>query len=183
MASEHTATARLTLALAASVVFHGALLAPLASSRLRSGSQQPTAAFDVILTSPSAEREVPVASTRKVALEALAASVMTPAKPILPTKAQPGEGGLDSPPQPLVDIAPDYPEGAFALGLSGKVEVEVWVDEKGRVENARVVETTMADAFNSSALKAVHDMRFTPGMSGGLPVKSSIRAVIVYDLR
>ena len=90
---------------------------------------------------------------------------------------------MDSPPQPLNDIAPDYPEGAFALGLSGKVEVDVWVDERGQVEDARVVATTMADAFNNSALRAVHNMRFTPGMSAGRPVKSSIRAVIVYELQ
>lgn len=175
---EHTA--RLTLALAASVVFHGAVLGPIASSRLTSGGQPQSAVLDVILTAPSAELQVPVVSPQKLALETLAAPKT---QPRLPEKSQPGEGGTDSPPQPLIDIAPDYPEGAFALGLSGKVEVEVWVDETGRVENARVVETTMADAFNSSALKAVHDMRFAPGMSGGVPVKSSIRAVIVYDLK
>lgn len=184
MTAEHTATARLALALAASVVLHGTLLASFASPRLKPGGHQPTATLDVILTTPPAAQslQTPAVSTPQVALAALAAPAT---KPSLPTKARPDqhEGESDSPPLPLIDIAPEYPEGAFALGLSGKVEVDVWVDENGRVENAMVVATTMADAFNRSALKAVHEMRFTPGMSGGMPVKSSIRAVIVYELK
>ena len=111
------------------------------------------------------------------------AALVAPTTVRPPAKSRSHAGELDSPPQPLLDITPEYPEGAFAQGLSGKVEVAVWVDETGRVENAMVVATTMADAFNRSALKAVHEMRFTPGMSGGKPVKSAIRAVIVYELQ
>ena len=180
---EHTA--RLTLALAASAAIHGALLAPFAfvSARLKSGGQQQPAALEVMLTSPAMEQQAPAVANLKLAMESLASRVTTAAKSSAPSKDQQGESGMDSAPQPLIDIVPDYPEGAFALGLSGKVEVEVWVDERGHVENARVIETTMADTFNRSALKAVHEMRFAPGMSGGVPVKISIRTVIVYDLK
>ena len=175
--AEPMASARLTLALAASVLIHGALLASFALPRLKPGGSQPRATLDVILASPSPQ--APAVSSPRLTLATAAAK----SRPATKTPSHHQGGEMDSPPQPLNDIAPDYPEGAFALGLSGKVEVDVWVDERGQVEDARVVATTMADAFNNSALRAVHNMRFTPGMSAGRPVKSSIRAVIVYELQ
>lgn len=184
MRAKHTARTRLTQALAASVLLHGALLASFASPRLKPGGHQLPAALEVSLTSLAAEQSLPAPAvpTPQVSPVAFAAAPAKP-NPEKTFQTDQGEGKMDSPPQPLADIAPEYPESAFALGLSGKVEVDVWVDETGRIENATVVATTMADAFNRSALKAVHDTRFTPGMSGGKPVKSSLRAVIVYELQ
>lgn len=126
---------------------------------------------------------VPAVSVPRLALATPAAPISKPNQPPKTAAARRESGDIDRPPEPLLNIRPEYPEGAFAAGLSGKVEVEVWVDERGSVENARVVSTTMTDVFNRSALKAVHEMRFTPGMRGGMPVKSSIRAVIMYDLK
>ena len=185
MTAERSPAARLTLALTVSAALHGALLASFTSPRLRPGGSRPAAALQVTLMSPVAGQSLPVpaVSAPQLALAAPAAPSTKPSQPAKQAAAELESGDIDRPPEPLLDISPAYPEGAFAAGLSGKVEVEVWVDERGRVENAVVISTTMADAFNRSALKAVHEMRFTPGMRGGMPVKSSIRAVIVYDLK
>ncbi len=86
-------------------------------------------------------------------------------------------------PSPLTRIEPEYPEAAFALGISGKVEVDVWVDASGQVENAFVVSSTLDGVFNRSALKAVREARFAPRLVQGKPTRGVYRAVIVYALK
>ena len=186
MIGQRTPDRRLILAIAISLALHGAVLASFASKRLKPGvpHAQTTLNASLLPVPPTSAAPMPEVTPPKAqtAGPSIVAANQPEIHPVPPTPPV-GEGGLDSLPLPLADIEPEYPESAYAQKLSGKVEVEVWIDETGRVEDARVVAATIADIFNQSALKAVHETRFTPGIAGGLPVKSAIHAVIVYEYK
>lgn len=56
---------------------------------------------------------------------------------------------------------PVFPEAALKARLSGSVVVEIIVDEKGSVENVRIMSSTNP-IFNDNAIEAVKTWRFTP---------------------
>jgi len=166
-------TTRLDWALLLSVALHAALLFSFATA----GGLRPGAAA------------VPEKRPLSVLLPAQGApspdidpSASSPATLPNAPQARQGQGERRGFPSPLAQIEPEYPEAAYALGISGKVEVEVVVDASGRVEDAFVVSTTLDGVFNRSALKAVRETRFAPGMVAGKPTKGVYRAVIVYSL-
>ncbi len=72
--------------------------------------------------------------------------------------------------------SPEYPPMALRLGIRGKVDVEMVVDENGAVESARIV-TSSNRMFDEPVLKAVRTWRFTP------PVNRSGQKVAVYYLK
>jgi TonB family protein len=63
-------------------------------------------------------------------------------------------------PQPLSRIAPDYPAAARAVGLEGRVVVQLIVNEEGRVVDAKVLQASNP-IFAEPALSAVRQWRFT----------------------
>ena len=65
--------------------------------------------------------------------------------------------------------APAYPEVARRMRLAGLVEVEVLVDETGKVTSARAL--SGPPALRDVAVKAANQARFSPTKLSGLPVK------------
>jgi protein TonB len=72
---------------------------------------------------------------------------------------------------------PEYPAEARTKHLSGKVTVDVMIDEDGKVISARAVSgpPELRKAAEAAALKA----RFTPTKLSGTPVK--VKGAITYD--
>jgi len=76
-------------------------------------------------------------------------------------------------PQPL------YPVIAKKAGIQGAVNIQILVDELGRVVSAQIVS---GNAFlNPAAKEAALRARFTPTTLNGVPVK--IQGVITYNFR
>ncbi len=170
---------RLKPALAASTAIHCLLLAGFATHAGLPGS--PGHPVEQI------QAQAPLQATlRKIVAQpdpkpTVAAALVDAAGPAAAAKA--AVTGDERGPLPLHPIAAAYPEGALAMGISAKVEVRALVDETGRVEQASVVSSTLADVFDRSALTAVQATRFVPATAAGRPVKSSYRAVIFYDIK
>lgn len=57
-------------------------------------------------------------------------------------------------------VAPEYPPSAIAMGLKGRVVVQLVVNEAGHVVDAQIMSTTNA-IFNEAALRAVRQWEFT----------------------
>jgi TonB family protein len=74
--------------------------------------------------------------------------------------------------QPLVMPALRYPEELAGTGVSAKVRVKVFVDELGVVRKTEVVQSAPHRAFEAAAMAAWEDVRFTPAIKDGRPVKS-----------
>jgi protein TonB len=73
--------------------------------------------------------------------------------------------------------APPYPRIAVATRIQGTVNVEILIDEEGRVVSARAVDGHAV--LRTAAEQAARQARFTPTILGGRPVKVS--GVITYN--
>jgi len=69
-------------------------------------------------------------------------------------------------PRPLSRPAPAYTDAARAAGVSGKVRVEITVDEQGRVASARVIQG-LGYGLDEAALAAARAMTFEPAVRCG----------------
>jgi TonB family protein len=117
------------------------------------------------------------------------ASATLPAEPN-PTlaKARPpaGPGGVDSPlpdkwyTAAEVDVraepqnAPrlDYPAELATSGLSAIVRLRIFIDERGAVRKVELAEAGPNRAFDIVAQRAWDEVRFSPALKQGVPVKS-----------
>ncbi len=80
--------------------------------------------------------------------------------------------GLDPPPRPLDDIAPDFPEAAGTRG--GSVVLRLFISETGAVDKIEIVRSTPPGLFDAAALAAFGSARFSPGFLAGVPVRSQV---------
>jgi len=89
---------------------------------------------------------------------------------------------VDEPPEPVVNVQPEYPEIARQAGLEGKVLVEAIIDENGNVIDARI-KYSDNEIFNEAALAAMRKMKFKPAKQKGIPVKVKIIQPFIFKLR
>ena len=72
---------------------------------------------------------------------------------------------------------PNYPPAAVAVNAQGKVDVQVLIDESGRVISAKAVSGN--PLLRLAAENAARNARFTPTLLSNVPVK--VTGVIVYN--
>ncbi|MFA5668298.1 MAG: energy transducer TonB [Balneolaceae bacterium] len=75
-----------------------------------------------------------------------------------------------------------YPEMATRAGIEGRVTIQFIVNEKGEVENPRVIRG-IGGGCDEEALKAVMQAKFKPGMQRGRPVRVQYSLPIVFKLQ
>jgi TonB family protein len=83
----------------------------------------------------------------------------------------------------LLEYTMLYPDEALELGLEGKVMLRVMVNEKGRVTEAYVVESSGYSLLDSAAVKSGYTFVFSIPYVDGKPVRSTILIPIEYSLR
>jgi TonB family protein len=88
---------------------------------------------------------------------------------------------VDEPPQPLVQVQPEYPEEARKAGLEGRVIVVAVVDENGDVIEASIYRSDNP-IFNEAALEAAKKMKFKPGRQKDIAVKVKVLIPFVFRL-
>jgi protein TonB len=72
---------------------------------------------------------------------------------------------------------PTYPAAAVAANIEGKVDVQVLIDESGRVVSAKAVSGN--GMLRMAAEQAARNARFSPTLLSNVPVK--VTGVIVYN--
>lgn len=72
---------------------------------------------------------------------------------------------------------PDYPASAITLGIQGKVDIQVLIDETGKVISAKAVSGHIL--LKSAAEQSARRARFSPTYLSKIPVKVS--GVITYN--
>ena len=75
-----------------------------------------------------------------------------------------------------------YPELAKRAGIEGKVYVLAYIDETGKVADAKVIKGIGAGC-NEAAVAAVKAVSFTPGRKNGEPVKVQVTIPILFKLQ
>ena len=79
-------------------------------------------------------------------------------------------------------VPPNYPFNLRRIGISGIVTVSCLIDEKGGVQDIRVVKTSN-EQFSQPALDAVLKWKFKPANKGGVPVPLRINIPIQFNIK
>jgi periplasmic protein TonB len=121
----------------------------------------------------------------------LPASLVLPASLFATGRAeesQPSRRVLRAPSSPVndYDVAPrssrrarpDYPKAAYEKGIEGTVHLEILIDEKGRVAQARV--TKSIPELDGAALACVTKWRFVPAQKEGRPVAALAVVTVTF---
>jgi TonB family protein len=66
-------------------------------------------------------------------------------------------------------------------GVNGSVDLELGIDEAGRVISASVAASSGYDILDAAALKLTEAMRFSPAEASGKPVPASVRVPITFS--
>jgi len=75
-----------------------------------------------------------------------------------------------------------YPEMARRAGIEGRVYVQFIVNERGEVEDPRVIRG-IGGGCDEEAIRAVRQAQFRPGMQRGRPVRVQYSLPIVFRLQ
>jgi len=94
-----------------------------------------------------------------------------------------GVGEIDRPLTPLARVPPMYPMQARRRGVEGWVKVRFIVNEKGKVEEIRIIESHPQEVFEEAVIRCVSNWRFTPGTVEGFPVKTWVETAVQFDLQ
>lgn len=86
---------------------------------------------------------------------------------------------LDRPLQAIATPAPAYPAGLHEQGVRGRVVVEYYVDEAGRVRMPEVVQAE-SDLLAGLSLHALEQWQFTPPSSHGRSVLVRVRQAFEF---
>ena len=74
-----------------------------------------------------------------------------------------------------------YPEKAKQNGTEGKVFLQVYIDETGKVVKTAVIKSA-GELLDNAAAAAIRKTGFTPGIVNGKPVKVKVVIPIVFKL-
>lgn len=80
-----------------------------------------------------------------------------------------------------IDDLIDYPMAALRANLEGKVEANVYVNNKGSVDSCQIISSTNP-IFELSAISTIKKMRYTPPKRGGMPMPFRYRQTVDFLL-
>lgn len=93
------------------------------------------------------------------------------------------EAGSDNKAARAVSVVnPKYPASAQARGISGFVIIEVSLNERGQVLDAKVLSSNPTGVFENSALEAIFKWKFEPAISEGKAVATKIKQKVNFEL-
>jgi periplasmic protein TonB len=75
---------------------------------------------------------------------------------------------------------PRYPQEAFVKRIEGTVELEILIDEAGRVVEARVVKSI--PLLDAAAIETVRAWLFAPAIKNGYAVATLARAPVTFRI-
>ncbi|NOU30175.1 MAG: energy transducer TonB [Polyangiaceae bacterium] len=84
-------------------------------------------------------------------------------------------------PKALAVPQPAYTDAARAAGISGRVRVEITVDERGHVARVRVLEG-LGYGLDEAALASARAATFDPAMRCGKPVSATFTVAMRFTL-
>jgi TonB family protein len=99
-----------------------------------------------------------------------------------PDEPYTGEFGRDNGPKFLKRAPISYPIFARKVGKEGRVLLRLSIDEKGKLDNIKVV-SSGGFGFDEAAVEAIKHSTFLPAMRGGKPVRSEVLLTVKFKLR
>lgn len=90
-------------------------------------------------------------------------------------------GGHIKEPVKTRHVPPVYPKVAMAAGVEGIVIIEAVIDEKGRIEQARLLRGV--PILDEAALAAVRQWEYTPTLLDGVPTRVVMTITVTFRLK
>lgn len=84
--------------------------------------------------------------------------------------------------EPVATPGPDYPPAAFRQGVTGWVDVEYTVDERGATTDLAVVAAEPQGVFDEAALAAVARWQYRPRVVNGQPVAQRTSVTLRFEV-
>jgi TonB family protein len=81
---------------------------------------------------------------------------------------------------PMRDVGLQYPPGREGVDYYGTLRIELYIDERGHVDRAEVLESSVPESFRASAMQAFARTPFDPAVRYGRPVKSIKRVEVSF---
>ena len=88
---------------------------------------------------------------------------------------------LDTPPQAIYQVKPEYPPELKKKNISGWARLEWIITKEGNVANARV-ESSSNELFNEPALEAITKSKYKPGKKDGKTISVRVRQKLDFNL-
>jgi protein TonB len=163
--------------------------APTHATRAKAAPAKPTAAEPSRAVAPSSRNALPdfglslsgggaggMAVPAGGGGGATAPATTANAKTLSRATASKGDDCAEPPakPRPLSRPSPVYTEQARSAGISGKVRVEITVDERGRVVNVRAIQG-LGYGLDEAAIAAARAMTFEPAVRCGRASSASFK--------
>ena len=121
----------------------------------------------------------PVAGEARMAFDFGTKPVPPNAQPASPeTKA--GDPAM-TPLEAITKVKPDYPKDALAKGITGTVEVQVFIDTLGKVINAQIGSAEPKGVFEEVSLAAAKAWTFKPRTVNKRAVQSMVTIPFIFD--
>ena len=83
--------------------------------------------------------------------------------------------------EPLNDVQLVYPQLAYQRRTKGKVTLQIFINERGAIDQLRVVSAEPGGIFEEAALAATQALQFSAALKNGRKVKSQKFVEIVFD--
>jgi periplasmic protein TonB len=107
--------------------------------------------------------------------------VIEPPPPPPPPVTKPVRpGGLIREPKKIVHVPPVYPPIAQQAHVEGTVILEAIIDERGRVDQVRVLRSR--PLLDQAAIDAVRAWKYTPTLLNGIPVQVLMTITVTFTL-
>lgn len=88
---------------------------------------------------------------------------------------------LDVRAEPLTNVQLRYPENLRNEPVIGKVHLRLFIDERGVVRKMQIAASEPGGLFDEAAKQAWEDVRFSPALKNGAPVKSQKLLELIYQ--
>ena len=88
---------------------------------------------------------------------------------------------VDTRAEPLNEVDLIYPLIPYQQRIRGSVQLNIFVNEQGGIDKVVVVEAMPPGLFEKAALQAVEQLKFSPAIKNGLPVKNRKTIEVNFD--
>jgi TonB family protein len=101
--------------------------------------------------------------------------------PTLPLNIYYSSSEVDTRAEPLNDVDLVYPLVPYQHRVRGVVRLNIFVNEQGGIDKVAVIESKPSGVFDEAALRAVGELKFSPAIKNGLPVKNRKTIEVTFD--
>lgn len=88
---------------------------------------------------------------------------------------------VDVPARVVNDVILHYPVSAFQQHISGAVKLKLFINQAGEVDKAEIIASEPREIFDAAAVAAAKQLRYSPALKDGAPVKTAKTIAITFD--